>query len=46
MFYEVDLGESGSLDVHVENLPSMKRWETGDSVVIDFHPEAARALAE
>jgi spermidine/putrescine transport system ATP-binding protein len=46
LFYEVDLGQSGSLDVHVENLPSMKRWDTGDAVVIDFHPEAARALAE
>jgi len=44
MFYEVDIGASGSLDVHVENLPSMKRWEVGDVVVVDFHPEAALAL--
>jgi spermidine/putrescine transport system ATP-binding protein len=46
MFYEVELGEAGSLDVHVENLPSMRRWDVGDAVVVDFHPEAARALAE
>jgi len=46
MYYEVELGEAGSLDVHVENLPSMRRWEVGDKVVVDFHPEAARALAQ
>jgi len=46
LFYEVDLGASGSLDVRVENVPSMKWWEVGDGVVVDFHPEAARALAE
>ena len=46
MFYEVEIGESGSLEVHVENLPGMRRWEVGDDVVVDFHPEAARALVE
>jgi len=44
--YEVDLGASGSFDVRVENIPSLKRWEVGDVVVIDFHTEAATALAE
>ncbi|MCH8990150.1 MAG: ABC transporter ATP-binding protein [Acidobacteria bacterium] len=44
MFYEVEIGESGSLEVHVENLPGMRRWEVGDVVVVDFHPEAAKAL--
>ncbi len=46
MFYEVEIGESGSLEVHVENLPGMRRWEVGDAVVVDFHPEAAKALVE
>ncbi len=46
MFYEIEIGESGSLEVHVENLPGMRRWEVGDAVVVDFHPEAARALTE
>jgi spermidine/putrescine transport system ATP-binding protein len=44
--YEVNLGASGVFDVRVENVPSQRRWEVGDSVVVDFHPEAARALAE
>ncbi len=44
--YEVTLGASGTLDVRVENIPSLTRWDVGDSVVVDFHPEAARALAE
>ncbi len=44
--YEIDIGTSGSLDVRVENLPMMRRWEVGDDVVIDFHPEAAAALAQ
>jgi spermidine/putrescine transport system ATP-binding protein len=46
MFYEVDAGPVGSFDVRVENVPSMRRWELGDHVVIDFHPESATALAE
>ncbi|NQV07635.1 TOBE domain-containing protein [bacterium] len=46
LFYEVDIGASGSFDVRVENLPVMTRWVVGDEVVVDFHPESARALAE
>jgi len=46
MFYEVDIGAGGSFDVRVENKPSMRRWVMGDSVVVDFHPEAATALAQ
>jgi spermidine/putrescine transport system ATP-binding protein len=46
LFYEVDIGASGSFDVRVENVPSATRWQVGDEVVVDFHPEAARALAE
>jgi spermidine/putrescine transport system ATP-binding protein len=46
IFYEVEIGEAGSLEVHVENLPGMTRWEVGDPVVVDFHPEAATALTE
>ena len=46
MFYEVEVGSSGSIEVHVENLPGMTRWDVGDDVVVDFHNEAARALAK
>jgi spermidine/putrescine transport system ATP-binding protein len=44
--YDVDIGASGSFDVQVENIPSMTRWDVGDEVIVDFHPEAAAALAE
>ncbi len=46
MYYEVDIGESGSFDVRVENVPGMTRWDVGDQVVVDFHPDAAKALIE
>lgn len=46
MLYEVDVGVSGSFAVHVENLPGKRRWKVGDQVVVEFHPEAALALAE
>jgi spermidine/putrescine transport system ATP-binding protein len=44
--YEVAIGAAGSFDVRVENIPSIRRWDVGDSVVVDFHPEAARAFAD
>jgi spermidine/putrescine transport system ATP-binding protein len=44
--YEVSIGASGAFDVRVENVPGLTRWDVGDEVVIDFHPEAAMALAE
>jgi spermidine/putrescine transport system ATP-binding protein len=44
--YEVDIGSGETMDVRVENIPSMRRWNVGDSVIVDFHPEAANALAE
>ncbi len=44
IFYEVEIGEAGSIEAHVENLPGMTRWDVGDYVVVDFHHEAARAL--
>jgi len=46
MVYEVQLGASGSIEVRVENIPSIRRWSVGDQVIIDFHPEAAMALSE
>jgi spermidine/putrescine transport system ATP-binding protein len=46
MFYEVEIGAAGSVEVHVENLPGMTRWNVGDYVVVDFHHEAARALVK
>lgn len=44
--YEVQLGVSGSVEVRAENVPSLRRWDVGDQVIIDFHPEAAIALTE
>ncbi|MEE8330641.1 MAG: ABC transporter ATP-binding protein [Acidimicrobiia bacterium] len=46
LYYEVAVGASGSFDVRVENLPVMRRWEVGDEVVVDFHPDSTTALAE
>jgi spermidine/putrescine transport system ATP-binding protein len=46
MVYEVQVGSSDSIEVRVENIPSIRRWEAGDKVIIDFHPEAAMALTE
>jgi ABC-type Fe3+/spermidine/putrescine transport system ATPase subunit len=42
--YEVDIGSAGTMDVRVENIPSMRRWDIGDMVSVDFHAEAAIAL--
>ena len=44
--YGVGIGSDETMDVRVENIPSMRRWAVGDPVVVDFHPEAANALAE
>jgi spermidine/putrescine transport system ATP-binding protein len=46
MVYEVQIGLANSIEVRVENSPSIRRWRVGDQVVIDFHPEAAMALSE
>ncbi len=46
MVYEVHIGMSDSIEVRVENVPGMRRWDVGDQVIIDFHPEAAMALTE
>jgi spermidine/putrescine transport system ATP-binding protein len=46
MLYEVNVGVSGSFSVHVENLPGRRRWAAGEEVVVEFHPEAALALAQ
>jgi len=46
LYYEIDIGTSGAFDVRVENVPSAKRWDIGDSVIVDFHLEAATAFAE
>lgn len=45
LHYEVDIG-TVIVDVMVENRPGMLRWDNGDQVVLDFHPEAAEALTE
>jgi spermidine/putrescine transport system ATP-binding protein len=46
MIYEVSIGDAGMVEVRVENVPSMKRWDVGERTVVDFHPEAATALSE
>jgi ABC-type Fe3+/spermidine/putrescine transport system ATPase subunit len=46
LYYEVDIGASGMFDVRVENVPSAKRWDVGDDVIVDFHLEAATAFVE
>jgi len=46
LYYEIDVGASGSFDVRVENVPSATRWNVGDDVIVDFHLEAATAFAE
>lgn len=43
LYYEVRVGPS-LVDVKVENHPGMTRWQIGDRVVLEFHPEAAEAL--
>jgi spermidine/putrescine transport system ATP-binding protein len=45
LYYEVEVGDD-IVDVRVENRPSLARWSPGDRVVLDFHPDAAEALAE
>ncbi len=44
--YEVQISPSDTIEVRVENIPSIRRWSVGDQVIIDFHPEAAMALTE
>lgn len=46
MVYEVRLGHDDAIDVRVENVPSARRWDEGEQVIIDFHPESALALTE
>ena len=46
LYYEIDIGASGAFDVRVENVPSAKRWDIGDDVIVDFHLEAATAFEE
>lgn len=46
LYYEIDIGTSGAFDVRVENVPSAKRWDVGDDVIVDFHLEAATAIPE
>ncbi|MFQ5473757.1 MAG: TOBE domain-containing protein, partial [Dehalococcoidia bacterium] len=46
LYYAIDVGASGAFDVRVENAPSATRWDVGDDVIVDFHPEAAMAFTE
>jgi spermidine/putrescine transport system ATP-binding protein len=46
LVYEVQIGSSDSVEVRVENIPGIRRWDVSDQVIIDFHPEAAMALTE
>jgi spermidine/putrescine transport system ATP-binding protein len=42
--YEVALEDGELVDARLENIPSLRRWNMGDNVVISFHYDAARAL--
>jgi spermidine/putrescine transport system ATP-binding protein len=44
--YEVQLGHDNTIDVRLENVLSARRWNEGEQVVVDFHPDAALALTE
>jgi len=44
--YEVRIGASDPIEVRVENIPSIGRWDVGEKVIVDFHPEAGMALTE
>jgi spermidine/putrescine transport system ATP-binding protein len=46
LFYEVDIGAAAVIDVRIENRPSLQRWNLGDEVIVDFHPEAAVSLSQ
>jgi len=46
LYYEIDLGLGDTIDVRVENIPSIPRFEPGDPVVVSFHHDAADALTE
>ena len=46
LVYEVQISQSDTIEVRVENIPSIRRWSVGDQVIIDFHPDAAMALTE
>jgi spermidine/putrescine transport system ATP-binding protein len=46
LYYEIDIGTGDLVDARVENVPSQKRHEAGDQIVMAFHPEAAEALTE
>jgi ABC-type spermidine/putrescine transport system permease subunit I len=43
LYYEVRVGEA-LIDVRVENRPGLARWETGDSVMLDFRVEVSPEL--
>jgi spermidine/putrescine transport system ATP-binding protein len=46
IWYEVDIAAGQTFDVRVENIPSIRRWDVGDPVVVDFHAEAGIALSD
>lgn len=46
LVYEVQIGISDAVEARVENVPGIRRWNVGDQVIVDFHPEASIALTE
>lgn len=44
--YEVRVSTEDVIDVRVENVPGARRWDEGERVIVDFHPEAALALTQ
>ncbi len=44
LYYEVDLDAGPLVDARMENIGGIRRYESGDRVVISFAPDAADAL--
>ncbi len=46
LFYQIELATGDMIDVRVENVPSLPRWDAGQRIAVSFHHDAADALTE
>ena len=44
IYYEIEIPGGEVIDARLENIPSLRRWKTGEEVTVSFHREAAEAL--
>jgi spermidine/putrescine transport system ATP-binding protein len=44
IYYEIEIPGGEVIDARLENIPSLRRWTTGEEVTVSFHREAAEAL--